>query len=95
MYIILKGLVLVQIVKIQYDIREVIATLKDGDAFGELALIDIAQITGNTNQPAQRRKRAADCITIENSWVLRLEQKFIETLTQMKKKGSEVGSSFD
>jgi hypothetical protein len=29
-------------VKIQYDIREVIATLKDGDAFGELALIDIA-----------------------------------------------------
>lgn len=80
MYIILKGLVLVEIRRQKYDISEVIASLKDGDVFGELALIDIGSLGGG-NQPQQRRKRAADCITIESSWMLRLEQKFIAEIT--------------
>ena len=79
MYIILKGLVLVEIRRKKYDISEVIASLKDGDVFGELALIDISQLSGG--QPEQRRKRAADCITVENSWMLRLEQRFVAELT--------------
>ena len=50
MYIVLKGLVLVEIRRQKYNISEVIASLKDGDVFGELALIDIGSLGGG-NQP--------------------------------------------
>lgn len=43
MYIILKGLVSVVIQKKQYGIDHVVNTLKDGDSFGELALIDFKE----------------------------------------------------
>ena len=48
MYIILKGKISVQKQKPQYpDIAEILTTLNDGDAFGELALINMNEIKDN------------------------------------------------
>lgn len=41
MYIILKGSVNVQIYDKQYDIDKTVAQKRDGECFGELALVDV------------------------------------------------------
>lgn len=78
MYIILKGLVTVQIWLDHYNISQVVTTLRDGDCFGELALIEM-------DGKAVRRKRAADCITVEDTWMLRLDQKFCSEIAHRSK----------
>lgn len=85
MYVIVKGLVQVQVERKEYGILKNMATLKDGDVFGELALIDINELTDKTGQKGapkvMRRKRAADCITIENSWLLKCKQHVLQEVT--------------
>lgn len=70
----------------EYGIKKNVATMRDGDVFGELALIDVNQHLAHTSKENQqqivmRRRRAADCITIENSWLLKVKQKIMQELT--------------
>lgn len=70
----------------EYGVKKNVATMRDGDVFGELALIDLSQHLAHSskeNQPqtVMQRRRAADCITIENSWLLKVKQKIMQEVT--------------
>ena len=69
MYIILKGLIYVQKKNKVYNIDAIVNEMRDGDAFGQLALIDLNEIE-NTSENPIKRKRLADCIAVEDSWLL-------------------------
>ena len=86
MYIILKGLVVVQIKRKEYGISQIVNTLKDGDMFGELAMVNLNEVMGDkVSEVAPVRRRMADCISVENSWMLRIQTNFAKLLTQGKK----------
>lgn len=72
MYIVLKGLVNVEIFDEKYKIKKTVTQKKDGEVFGELAMVNIN--AGGGIAPPQRLKRTATCITVEESFMLRLEQ---------------------
>ena len=54
--------------------------------FGELAMVNLNEVMGDkVSEVAPVRRRMADCISVENSWMLRIQTNFAKLLTQGKK----------
>ena len=78
MYILLKGRVSVESTLSQYaDIPLILATCKDGEAFGELAVVDQDRIADEggrvvNSETNETPKRLATCKTVESCRMLRI-----------------------
>jgi CRP-like cAMP-binding protein len=93
LYVIIKGRVAVQILSVDYGrMPVVVATLCDGDQFGELSLISLNKVQDNSNkqgevisierQHNEFQRRKATCITVEQCDLLVLSKELSVELYQ-------------